>query len=56
MLFNLSVGHQQPRDVTNIEVLLPTSTNCHRDKVTNISVAGKYEQVARDVDKTVVAA
>ena len=56
MLFNISVGHQQPRDVTNIEVLSLTSKNCHRDKVTNISVAGKYERVACDVDKTVVAA
>jgi len=54
MLFNISVGYQQPKDVTNIEILSLTSKNWQRDKVTNMSVAGKYERVACDVDKTVV--
>ena len=34
--FNISVGHQHPKDVTNIEILSLTSKNCHQDKVTNI--------------------
>ena len=33
---NISVGYQQPKDVTNIENLTLTSKNCHQDKVTNI--------------------
>ena len=28
--FNISVGHKQPKDVTNIEILSLTSTNCHQ--------------------------
>ena len=33
--FKISVGHQHPKDVTNIEILSLTSKNCHQDKVTN---------------------
>ena len=33
--FYISVGHQQPKDVTTIEILSLTSKNCHQDKVTN---------------------
>ena len=36
--FNISVEHQQPKSVTNIEVLSLTSKNCHHDKVTNTSI------------------
>ena len=36
---NISFGHQQPKDVINIEILSPTSKNWHQDKVTNINVA-----------------
>jgi len=28
--FNISIGHQQSKDVTNIEVLSLTSKNCHQ--------------------------
>ena len=41
LYFNISVGHQQPKDVTNIEILSLTSKNCHQDKVTIIYVAHK---------------
>ena len=34
--FNISVGHQHPKDVTNIEILSLTCKNYHQDKVTNI--------------------
>ena len=37
--FNISFWHQQPKDVTNIEILSLTFENCHQDKVTNIYVA-----------------
>ena len=37
--FNISVEHQQPKDVTNIEILSLTSRNCHQDKVTNIHLS-----------------
>ena len=40
--FNISVGHQQPKDVTNIEILSLTCDNCHQDKITNIYVAIKF--------------
>ena len=36
LTFNMSVGHQHPQDVTNIEILSFTPENCHQDKVTNI--------------------
>ena len=36
---NISVGHQHPKDVTNIEILSPIPKNCHQHKVTNIYVA-----------------
>ena len=38
-VFRRFVGHQQPIDLTNIEILSRTFKNCHQDKVTNISVA-----------------
>ena len=28
--FNISVGHQHPKDVTNILILSPTYLNCHQ--------------------------
>ena len=28
--FSISVGHQHPKDVTNIEIRSPTSENCHQ--------------------------
>ena len=34
--FNIGVGHQHPKYVTNIEILSTISKNCHQDKVTNI--------------------
>jgi len=39
--FNLSVGYQQPKDITDIEILSHTSKNSHQDKVTNIYVVRK---------------
>ena len=39
LFFEISVGHQQPKDVTNIEILSLTSKNCHQDKVTNIHLS-----------------
>ena len=38
-IFNISVGHQQPKDVNNIEILSLTSENCHQDKVVQIFLA-----------------
>ena len=37
--FNISVGHQHSKIVTNLEILLLTSHNCHQDKVTNIDLS-----------------
>ena len=34
--FNISVGHQHSKDVTNIEILSPALQNCHQHKVTKI--------------------
>ena len=33
---SISVGHQHPKDVTNIEILTPTLENCHQHKITYI--------------------
>ena len=41
LFFNISVGHQQPKDVTNIEILSLRSKNCHQDNVTNIHLSPK---------------
>ena len=35
----VNVGHQQPKDVTNIEILSLRSKICHQDKVTNIHLS-----------------
>ena len=43
--FNIGVRRQQPKDVTNIEILSLTSKNCHQDKVTNIYVAPIFHQI-----------
>ena len=45
LYFNISVGHQHPKDVTDIEILSLTSKNCYQDKVTNIFVAVSYFQI-----------
>ena len=37
--FKITVGHQDPKDATNIEILSLTSKNCHHDKVTNMYVS-----------------
>jgi len=37
--FSFSVGHQHPRDVTNIEILSPTPENDHQHNATNTHVA-----------------
>ena len=42
--FNIGVGHQQPKDVTNIEIMSLTSKNCHQeslvqDKVNSIHLS-----------------
>ena len=37
--FNISVGHEHPKIVTNIEILSLASKNCHQDKVTNIDLS-----------------
>ena len=37
--FNINFGHQQPKDVINIEILSLTSKNFHQDKVTNIHLS-----------------
>ena len=37
--FNISVGHLQPKDVTNIKILSLASKNCHQDKVINIHLS-----------------
>ena len=43
--FNISVGQQHPKDVTNIEILSVKSKNCHQyPLVTNIYVAGACSQ------------
>jgi len=34
--FNISAGHQHPKDVTNVEILSLTSKNCHQDKVADL--------------------
>ena len=34
--FNISVGGQDPNDITDIEILALTFKNCHQDEVTNI--------------------
>ena len=36
---NNSVGHQHPKDVTNIEILSPTTKNRHQYKITNIHLS-----------------
>ena len=41
----ISVGHQQPKDVTNIEILSLTFENCHQDKVTNIFVGLEFDNL-----------
>ena len=38
LYFIISVGHRQPKDVINIEILSLTSKDCHRDEFTNIYV------------------
>ena len=35
--FDIGIGHQHLKDVTNIEILSPTSRNYHQHKVTNIN-------------------
>ena len=37
--FIISVGHQHPKDVTNIEILSLTSKYCNQDRVTNIHLS-----------------
>ena len=37
--FNIIVGHQHSKDVTNIEILLSTRKNCHQHKVANIDLS-----------------
>ena len=34
--FNIGVGHQQPKDVTNIEIMSLTSKNCHQESWSKI--------------------
>ena len=36
--FNISVGHQHPTILINVEILSLTFKNCHHDKVTNIDL------------------
>ena len=53
--FNISAGHQDPKDVTNIEILSLTSKNCQQDKVANIYVAlDKYRWTNQEVGKLYV--
>ena len=37
--FNIRVGYQQPKDVTNIEILSLIFENCNQDKVTKIDLS-----------------
>ena len=37
--FNASIGHQNSKDVTNIEILSPTSKNYHLHKVAKIHLS-----------------
>ena len=36
---NISFGHQQPKDVTNIEIRSPTLKTCQQDRVTDIHLS-----------------
>ena len=40
--FYISVGDQYSKDVTNIEIQSPTSTNGHQLQVTNITITNQY--------------
>ena len=40
--YNISFGHQQSKDVNNIEILSLSFKNCHPDKVTNIHLSPTY--------------
>ena len=37
--FNTGFGHEQPKDVPNIEILSPTPENCQKHKVMNIDLS-----------------
>ena len=52
--FSISVGHQHPKDVTNIEILSPTPENSHQHKVTNIHLSPTSMWPSDVADKVMV--
>ena len=40
--FNISVGHQHSKDVTNIEILSPTPQNCHQHLCSQLNLLSMF--------------